>query len=125
MLNVAIEAARKAGILLKKGFLESSVVEVSYKDSHKVVTEYDKKAEEIILTAIKKTFPDHTILSEEAGLNDKLSEYLWIIDPLDGTSNFSHHLPYFAVSIALFHKGNPLLSVIYLPLSEELYVAQA
>lgn len=124
MLQIATQAAKAAGKILKQGFLKSGVIDFSYKDSHKIVTQYDKQAEEIIINTIKRTYPNHAILAEETGLSAANSDYLWIIDPLDGTSNFSHHIPYFAVSISLFYQNSPYLSVIYLPMNDELFTAQ-
>jgi len=89
-----------------------------------LVTPADLKSEKIIIAAIKKNFPDHQILSEEAGLSAKHEDYLWIIDPLDGTTNFYIHNPLCSVSIALAYKDEIILGAVYAPLLKELYFAE-
>jgi myo-inositol-1(or 4)-monophosphatase len=88
-----------------------------------LVTEVDKKAEEMIIHFIHTHYPDHGILAEESGLNRHDSDYLWIIDPLDGTTNYSQGLPIFVVSIALQYKGETVLGVIYCPVTGQLFSA--
>ena len=90
-----------------------------------IKTFYDDIADDIIKELIEKHFPTHSYLTEETGLVDKQSDYLWIIDPLDGTSNFVNHNPFFSISIALWHKSSPLLGVIEVPILRETFVATA
>lgn len=114
--------ARQAGKILLDGFGQSHHVE--YKGDIDLVTEYDHLSEEFIISAIQKVFPDHSILSEESGKNTRESKYLWIVDPLDGTTNFAHGFPAFAVSIALTIDNLPIVGVVYDPLRDELYSAE-
>jgi len=88
-----------------------------------LVTEIDKKSEQLIVAFITKHYPDHAILAEESGLTDKASDYLWIIDPLDGTGNYIQGLPIFAVSIALQYRGETMLGVVYAPVTDQLFTA--
>lgn len=122
MLSTAITAAKKAGDFLKTSFTTDHTL--SYKDALNVVTEADIAAEKIILGVLQTSFPDHSFFSEEAGLIDNGSEYLWIIDPLDGTTNFSRQFPYFGVSIGLTYKHQPLLGVVAKPLTGDIINAQ-
>ena len=94
--NVAIEAARKAGTIQLSADRTSKK-----KADHDILTEADTQSEEAILGLIKKYFPDHAVLAEESGADQKISEYLWVVDPLDGTINFANGLDEFCVSIAL------------------------
>jgi len=94
---------------------------IEYKGEINLVTEVDKKSEEMIISAIQAKYPDHDILAEEGGGQRKDSPYKWIIDPLDGTSNFAHGYPLFAISIALEHKGEILAGMVYEPLRKELF----
>jgi len=124
-MNTAIEAAREAGEILRqfaaKGF------EISNKGRINLVTEADLASEQFIKDLISSRFPDHRILAEESGISphhDESAEYLWIIDPLDGTTNFSHGFPCYAVSIGVEHKGSPVIGVIYDPSRDELFAAE-
>jgi len=119
----AIQAALKAGEILKKGY--NSHFEIRKKEGkHNLVTEYDLLSETTIISFIKERFPDHSILCEEGGQVQKDNEIEWIIDPLDGTVNFAHSIPMFAVSIAV-RKGNDFISAVtYHPLLSELFVAE-
>lgn len=124
--EVALEAARRAGELLRAGF--GSKQRFSLKSSRiDLVTEYDRRSEALIVKAIRERFPDHEILAEESGssLPKAGSAYRWIIDPLDGTTNFAHGYPIFAVSIALVQGEEPLLGVVYSPILDELFFARA
>lgn len=123
MKNIAIAAARAAGESLAAGFKSFKRSDVKVKGYTQLVTWADKKAEAAILSLIRKNFPDHHILSEESGDNRKKSDYFWIIDPLDGTTNFSFHFPAFSVSIALAYQGEIVLGVVYLPLFDEMFMA--
>lgn len=118
--EVAIKAILKAGQLAKEHF--DNVTDIEEKDNFgDVVTEVDHKAEKIILDEIMAVFPDHHIHSEESGDNGVVSEWLWMIDPLDGTNNFAIGLPVFSLSITLMYRSEPVLGVIYEPLVDRLY----
>ena len=120
----AIDAALKAGIILRHGFGTS--FNISNKEGkNNLVTEYDHKAEAIIIDSIKSEFPEHRFLAEESGKsgNKDSGEVRWIIDPLDGTVNFAHSIPIFSVSIAAEKDGELLCGVIYQPILDELFTA--
>lgn len=123
-LELATRTARLAGELLNEGF--GTIFKISNKEGkNNLVTEYDIKAEELIIGEIKKAYPDHTFLAEESGKSDGLeSDYRWIIDPLDGTVNFSHNLPIFSVSIALEFKGDIICGCVYHPVLDEMFSAE-
>ncbi len=122
MLNIAIRAARKAGNTIVRASDRTYALKVTEKTANDFVTEVDRQAEHDIIQIIRKAYPSHAILAEETGQSGD-NEYQWIIDPLDGTTNFLHGLPQFAVSIALQHKNVLEHAVIYNPLSDELYTA--
>ncbi|NMC51925.1 inositol monophosphatase [Candidatus Kuenenbacteria bacterium] len=122
--QIAILAAQKAGTELMKHFNKISRSLVKIKSKHEIITPADLAAERIILSAIKKNFPSHRILSEEAGDNKKQSDYLWIIDPLDGTTNFAMGNPLFSVSIALAKKEEIIMALVYIPFLKDLYLAE-
>ncbi|MBT4209624.1 MAG: inositol monophosphatase [Candidatus Komeilibacteria bacterium] len=122
-LEIAKKAARQAGKYLGKEFLLWSRGKASYKTDRELVTKCDKQAEKIIFSYIKKAFPKYAILSEESGLLDKKSDYFWVVDPLDGTTNFTNHLPIFTSSISLFYKKEVVLGVTYMPILDEMYFA--
>ena len=119
--DFAINLARDAGILLKGKF--NSKHEIRYKGEINLVTEADKMAEDLIIAAINNSFPDHGILSEESPAQNSQAKLRWIIDPLDGTTNYAHGYPVFCVSIALENEGVIVLGVIYDPLREDMFVA--
>lgn len=114
---------KEAGQELKKLFFNRNF-KTSFKSKHEIVTTADKLSEKIIIKNIKKYFPTHSILSEEAGLNKQKSDFLWIIDPLDGTTNFFMHNPLFSISIGLAYKNEIILGAIYFPILDELYFAE-
>lgn len=118
----AVETALEAGALLKKRFSESH--EVRYKSEIDLVTETDGMAEELIVNRIERTFPSHDILAEERREISTGSAFRWIIDPLDGTTNYSHGFPVFCVSIALEREGRIILGAIFNPMLEELFTAE-
>lgn len=89
-----------------------------------LVTEYDKRSEELILETMHKEFPEHAILAEESGYHERVSEYRWVIDPLDGTTNFAHGIPIFSVSIGLLKNNSPILGVVYDPFRDEMFSAE-
>lgn len=122
-LEVAIEAAKSAGELIRKYFSEGA--KVSFKgQSFDLVTDADLAAEKVIVDSIKKHFPKHAFLGEEAHSDAANSEHLWVIDPIDGTTNFAHGIPHFAVSIAYAEKGEVKAGVVYNPISGDLYIAE-
>ena len=121
-LNIAIRAARKAGDTISRAVDRTDRLKITVKDQNDFVSEIDKKAELQIIDVIKRAYPDHAILAEESG-NHSGDDYLWIIDPLDGTTNFIHGFPQFAVSIALQYKGRLEVAVIYDPMRQELFTA--
>ncbi|MEM3126505.1 MAG: inositol monophosphatase family protein [Candidatus Woesearchaeota archaeon] len=120
--NVAIIAARRAGKALLK--LYDKKIFFERKGQLDLVTEADKTAESIIIKEIKKHFPEHDIIGEESGKTKNGSEYLWTIDPLDGTNNFLKKVPYWCTSIALLKNNEPILGVIFDPFHNELFVAK-
>ena len=114
MLNVAIKAARAAGAIINRAALDVESVRVSVKQTNDFVTEVDQKAEAAIIETLLTAYPGHGILAEESGSEHgaKDSEFVWIIDPLDGTTNFIHGFPVYAVSIALAYRGQDRKSVV-------------
>lgn len=122
MLNTAIKAARKAGAIINRASLDLDLVRVGTKGRSDFVTEVDHAAERAIVEVLHKSYPDHAILAEESGASGK-SDYTWIIDPLDGTTNFIHGFPQYAVSIALRHRENITQAVIFDPTRNELFTA--
>lgn len=122
--KVAIMAAKKAGKELFSRFDKFSRDNIKLKSGHEILTKADLAAEKEIIKVIKKNFPKHQVLSEEGGGRKKKSDYLWIVDPLDGTTNFSMHNPLWAVSIAIAHKKKIILGVIFSPYLNELYTAE-
>lgn len=122
-VNIAVKAARKAGDYIVRASEHVNDISAKLKQPHDYVTEVDQTAEEIIIDTIKYSYPDHSILAEESGAIDTGAEYEWIIDPLDGTTNFIHGMPHFAVSIAI-RQGNRIEhGVIYDPMRQELFTA--
>jgi|SRR5271157_2416838 len=117
----AVDLARRAGVLLKEKFNQKH--EIHYKGEINLVTEADKMSEDLIIAAISQKFPDHGILSEESPAIEGSGNMRWIIDPLDGTTNYAHGFPVFCVSIALESDGDVVLGVIYDPMREELFSA--
>jgi myo-inositol-1(or 4)-monophosphatase len=125
MLNTAVKAARKAGAIINRASLDLDLVRVSSKGRSDFVTEVDRGAEAAIIDVLKSAYPSHTFLAEESGAShpDSGAEYTWIIDPLDGTTNFIHGFPQYAVSIALQHRGQITQAVVYDPTRNELFTA--
>ena len=122
MVTIAVRAARRAAGIISRAAGNLDVLTVRHKSLNDLVSEVDRAAEEAIIDTLKSSYPDHAILAEESGATGD-SEYVWIIDPLDGTTNFLHGLPIFAVSIALMHKGQLQHGVIYDPTRNDLYTA--
>lgn len=121
-LNIAIRAARSAGNVIIRNLGKLDTLAIHTKDRNDFVTEVDRQAEQEIIYILRKAFPAHGILAEESGFQEG-DEYQWIIDPLDGTTNFLHGFPQFAVSIALRHKGRLEQGVVYDPLRQEIFSA--
>ena len=122
MLNIATRAARRAGDVITRSLDKVDSLRVSEKGANDFVSEVDYRAEQEIIYIIKKAYPEHSILAEESGFQ-RGSEYMWIIDPLDGTTNFLHGFPQFAVSIAVKHKDVLEHAVVYDPLRQEMFTA--
>ncbi len=122
MLNIAVKAARRAGSIINRASLNLDVLTVKHKTFNDLVSEVDSAAEQAIIEVLKYAYPEHAILAEESGPQGD-SEYLWIIDPLDGTTNFLHGFPQYAVSIALSHKQTLTHAVVYDPGRNELFTA--
>jgi len=122
MMRTALAAAEAAGRVLLERFEKG--VSVQHKGPVDLVTEADRLAEETIVGQLRKQFPDHDILAEEADHGRQPSRYRWIIDPLDGTTNFAHGFPWFAISIALTMAGEPALGIIYNPFHKALFRAE-
>jgi len=117
-----VEIAREAGVFLKERLHADHSID--FKGEINLVTEADRSSEEIITSRIKNLFPDHDIMAEEGTNITTGSEYRWIIDPLDGTTNYAHGFPVFCVSIALQSMSRVILGVIYNPMLDELFVAE-
>ena len=122
MLNIATRAAQKAGDEIMRYYDQSSQMKVTEKSRNDFVTQVDKLAEQIIIDTIHKTYPNHAFIAEESG-NTGDNEYEWIIDPIDGTTNFIHGFPHFCVSIALVHNKQLQQAVVYDPFKQELFTA--
>jgi myo-inositol-1(or 4)-monophosphatase len=122
MLNTAVKAARKAGSVINRASLDLEGIRIGAKGRSDFVTEVDHAAERIIVDILLKAYPDHAVLAEESGASGA-SEYTWIIDPLDGTTNFIHGFPQYAVSIALRHRDLITQAVVYDPTRNELFTA--
>lgn len=120
--QAAIEIAKEAGTLQIEKLKTARTIE--YKGKFNIVTEVDKACEKLITDFLKDKFPSHDLLAEEGTDVKTKSDWLWIIDPLDGTVNYAHSYPLFAVSIALLHKGQPVVGVVYEPNRDELFVAE-
>lgn len=125
MLNTAVKAARKAGAIINRASLDLDLVRVSTKGRSDFVTEVDRAAEEAIIETLRTAYPQHGFLAEESGASKSghEEEYRWIIDPLDGTTNFIHGFPQYAVSIALQHRSQLEQAVVYDPTRNELFTA--
>lgn len=112
-LKIAKQAAREAGLAIKKEFTNWKRGQAKFKDAKQIVTWVDKKAEKILFSYLKKQFPDYGMISEESRPTKQDNTHSWIIDPLDGTTNFTCHHPYFAVSVALKYKNEIVVAVTY------------
>ena len=130
MLNTAIKAARRAGAIINRASLDLERLQVARKGPKDYVTEVDQAVEEAVIDILRTAYPDHSFLGEETGTHPApgqadgvAPEYQWIIDPLDGTTNFIHGFPVYAVSIALSHRGQITQAVIYDPSRNEMFTA--
>jgi myo-inositol-1(or 4)-monophosphatase len=125
MINVAVKAARAAGAIINRAALDVEAVRISQKLVNDFVTDVDRAAEQIIIETLLTAYPGHGIWAEESGREQgaRDSEFVWIIDPLDGTTNFIHGLPVYCVSIALAVKGKIEQAVIYDPSRNDLFTA--
>ncbi len=132
MLNTAVKAARKAGALINRASLDIDRVRISRKDENDFVTEVDEACEKVIIETLSQAYPSHGFLGEESGLTAGAGmpgqqanprEFIWVVDPLDGTTNFIHGMPVYAVSIALMHKGQITQAVVYDPSRNDLFIA--
>ncbi len=121
-LNIAVQAARAAGRVIIRHINRIDTLTISNKARNDFVSEVDKMAEDAIIQVIKKAYPDHGILAEESGLTEG-NDFQWIIDPLDGTTNFLYGIPHYAVSIALRARGRIEQAVIFDPFKDELFTA--
>lgn len=123
IMEAAIAAAREAGryALSRLG----SDINVSHKDGkNNLVTDVDKKSEEIVIRHIRENFPGHSVLAEESGQSRDENDHMWIIDPLDGTTNYAHGFPFFCVSIGVYYKQEAMIGVVYNPNLDELFSAE-
>ncbi len=123
MLNIAIRAAHRAGDFIVRKINKVPDLKVEVKARNDFVSEVDRQAESLIIEELLKAYPGHSILAEESGVIEGQDEYRWIIDPLDGTTNFLHGFPHYAVSIACEHRGRLAHAVIYDPYKQELFAA--
>jgi len=124
MLNTAVKAARKAGNIISRASRDVDLLKVESKRQNDFVTEVDRAAEAAIIAVLNEAYPNHSILAEESGASrGSQGEFVWIIDPLDGTTNFIHGVPQFAVSIGLRHKGVMTQGVVFDPVKNELFTA--
>ena len=116
-LTVAEEAARAGGAVVERYFREG--VAIRSKDTSNLVSDADVEAEHAVVAVIRKAYPDHEIIGEEAHQGDAEAEHLWVIDPLDGTNNFAHRVPHFAVSVAYYRGGKAECGVIFNPIRDD------
>ena len=122
--KIALRIAFKAGEILLQNY--GKVLEITHKGAHAInlVTDIDKKSEAFIVKGLLKRFPDHQILAEEGSLSKSTSPYKWLIDPLDGTTNYAHGFPFFCVSIALQIREETAFGIVYAPMLRELFIAE-
>jgi len=123
MLNTAVKAARKAGSIITRASFDIDKLTIRAKRQKDYVSEVDHAAEDAILSVLREAYPDHAVLAEESGASDTKSDYVWVIDPLDGTTNFLHGNPQYCISIGLLVKGVPTQAVVLDPNRNELFTA--
>jgi myo-inositol-1(or 4)-monophosphatase len=125
MITIATRAARAAGDVIVRSIGRVDPRKITVKSRNDFVSDVDRQAEREIVAILQKAYPSHGILGEEGGrMGVRNEDYVWVIDPLDGTTNFLHGFPQFAVSIGLLHRGRPDVGVIYDPLRQELFTAK-
>jgi myo-inositol-1(or 4)-monophosphatase len=122
LLNIGVRAARRAGDLIVRSLSRLDSIKIDSKGRNDFVTDVDRKAEAEIIATVRKSYPEHAFLGEESGSSGE-GEFVWIIDPLDGTTNFLHGFPHFSVSIALEHRKRLHHAVVYDPMRQELFTA--
>lgn len=124
----AIGLALRSGNMLMKEFRALAPEQIRFKDKRELVTKHDIKVNHFLVSKIKHAYPEHDILSEEEGLAKKTtkqpSDYMWVVDPLDGTTNFIMRHTFFTTTLALLYKGDPIIGIIYSPYTRELFVAE-
>ncbi len=123
MLNTAVKAARKAAAIITRASYDVDKLTIRAKQKNDFVSEVDHAAEEAIIAVLREAYPDHGFLAEESGETDTEREFVWVIDPLDGTTNFLHGFPQYCVSIALMQKGVAQQAVVFDPNRNELFTA--
>jgi len=127
VVNIAVQAARAAGKVILRSLSKRDSIKIEEKSRMDFTTDVDRQSELEIIKELRRAYPDHAILAEESGMQQPKSaseaRYTWVVDPLDGTSNFTRGYPHFSISIGLLDQGVPIAGVIYNPLSEELYTA--
>lgn len=124
-LKIAKQAAKQSGLLIRDRAEKKNKVQIKNNDASNLVTEVDLLSEKNIISILKKYFPKHNIISEEAGRDDNGSDYTWVIDPLDGTVSFAHNMPHFSVAVGLMKDNQPILGVVYNVMVNKLYWAEA
>jgi myo-inositol-1(or 4)-monophosphatase len=123
MLNTAVKAARKAGAIITRASHDIDKLNIQSKRQNDFVSEVDHAAEDAIISVLREAYPTHGFIGEESGPKNADAEFVWVIDPLDGTTNFLHGLPQYCVSIGLLHKGGLNQAVVYDPNRNELFTA--
>jgi myo-inositol-1(or 4)-monophosphatase len=121
-LTFAVQIAQEAGEILK--LAQTQTISIEEKRANDLVTEFDQRIDDFLSEKILSQFPNHQILAEESGTRGDGSDFCWVIDPIDGTTNFAHHIPMFAISIALQYKNQTIVGVVYNPMNGELFTAQ-
>lgn len=124
LLNIAIQATRNAAKIITRAMDRLDTLSIDEKSRNDYVTQIDRLSEQEIIYTIQKAYPSHSILAEESGVTAASSEYRWIIDPLDGTLNYIHGFPHFAISIGLQYRGELEIAVVYDPILQELFTAK-
>ena len=123
MLNTAVKAARKAGAIITRASHDIDKLNIQSKRQNDFVSEVDHAAEDAIISVLRDAYPTHGFFAEESGEKNSDAEFVWVIDPLDGTTNFLHGFPQYCVSIGLLHKGVPTQAVVFDPNRNELFTA--
>lgn len=123
-LKIAKQAAKQSGLLIHDRVEKKNKIQIKNNDASNLVTEVDLLSEKNIISVLKKHFPKHNIISEEAGRENNGSEYTWVIDPLDGTVSFAHNMPHFSVAVGLLKDNKPIVGVIYNVKTDKLYWAE-